>query len=476
MLGIVVSRADVASAHVGERLLAATDWTVETDAGRPDAAGGGTVHRTTGVELRTFDDLHIELERPDAAFDGADLLVFASRHSGETGPLLTAHHTGNFSAADFGGEPNQLAEAAPGALAAAVAALDEHAPVGFDVGIECTHHGPTAVDVPSLFVEVGSDEAQWQDRVAADAAARAILALRDAQPMVERAFVGFGGGHYAPRFARIVRETDWAVGHVAADWALDGPEGVSPEVVDQAFERSGARLGVIDGERPDLAARIDDLGYRVVGESWLRETTGVPLDLVERAESRLSSVDAGLRFGDDARGQAPGGELEVVDPPGDLLATVNGIDAERVRKAVAAETVAYETTEAGSRVEGRLAFADAAAHGRLETALVDLLRERYESVAVEDAEIVVRERAFDAERARELGVEAGPAFGELAAGRPVTVDGTPVEPDDVHVIRTRRYPRVGAENVRRKSDDGGNSNEDRSETGRRNGLDRRRRD
>ncbi|MDZ7746956.1 MAG: D-aminoacyl-tRNA deacylase [Halobacteriales archaeon] len=73
--------------------------------------------------------------------------------------------------------------------------------------------------VPSLFVELGSDDAQWDDPAGARAVARAILDARDATP--QRAFVGIGGGHYVPRFERIARETDWSPGHMLADWSLD---------------------------------------------------------------------------------------------------------------------------------------------------------------------------------------------------------------------------------------------------------------
>ncbi len=441
MLGIVVSRADEASVHVGERLLELADWSAHRDDAAPDGAGGGTYYATHGAELREFDGLHVELDRPAEPFDGPDLLAFASRHSGETGPLLTAHHTGNVGPAEFGGEPNELAVAAPGALSAALEAFERHAPDGYDVGLECTHHGPTDVAVPSLFVEVGSDEPQWRDPEAAAAAARAILDLRGVEPTVERTLVGFGGGHYAPRFARIVRETDWAVGHVVADWSLAAAGGLDRAVVRRLFERSGAELAVVDGERPDLVGLVESLGYRVVGETWVRETDGVPLALVERAEATLGRVDDGLRFGDAARGQRTPAAFQVVEPPAALLADASGVDADGAVSAVAAGAVAFETAESGSRPAGRVAVPDASAWDAIEARLVDLLADRFDDVTVEPDEIVAVERAFDPDRARALGVEAGPAFGRLAAGDAVEVDGREVTPEEVHVTRRRRYPR-----------------------------------
>ncbi|MDZ7701944.1 MAG: D-aminoacyl-tRNA deacylase [Halobacteriales archaeon] len=441
MLGIVVSRADEASAHIGERLLAAADWTAHEDGGRPDGAGGGAYYRTEGAELREFDGLHIELERPADAFDGVDLIAFASRHSGETGPLLTGHHTGNLGPAEYGGEPDAFAAAAPAALSATVAAFETAAPEGYGIGIECTHHGPTDVGAPSLFVEVGSDEAQWRDAEAATAAARAILSLRGVDPRTDRAFVGLGGGHYAPRFTRIVRETDWSVGHIAADWGLRAAAELDDDLLRAAFERSGADLAVVDGDHPELVERVESLGVRVVGESWLRATAGVARPTIDRLETAVAGVDEGLRFGEPARRADGVSEFGLHEPAPELLADANGIDAGRVREAVAADAVAFETVESGNRVAGRVAAPDGEAWDRIESALVGLLRERFEEVAVERDAIVATEEAFDPDRARKLGVESGPAFGRLAAGQPVTVGGREIPPSAVHETRTVRYPR-----------------------------------
>jgi len=474
VIAIVVSRADSASEHIGERLLAVGDWEEREDETRPDAAGGGTYYRADGFELREFDDLHIDLDDPAVVFGGAgdgdgagetadadpDFLVFVSRHSGETGKLLTAHVTGNFGPAPYGGEPETLADAAPGAEKRVVEALAAHAPEGYDVGIECTHHGPTGVSVPSLFVELGSDEPQWEDPEAAEAVALAVLDLRGTGPDLvgngggdatdpagarPRHVVGFGGGHYAPRFTRIVRETEWAVGHVGADWALGemGAPEANRDTIERAFERSRADLAVIEGDRPEVAAVVEGLGNRVVSETWVREVGDRPLPLVERLERDLATVEEGLRFGDVAPAGPDAEAVSVRELPDGLLSRAQGIDPGAARDAVASNAVAFDTEQAGTRATGAAAFADRGDGPGYVDLVVDLaavLGERYDAVEVADDAVVARETAFDPELARDRGVPEGPAFGRLSDGESVAVDGETVTPDEVSRSRTERFP------------------------------------
>ncbi|PSQ08559.1 hypothetical protein BRC95_03265 [Halobacteriales archaeon QS_5_68_33] len=507
MLAVVVSRADSASLHIGERLREVADWTEHDDPTRPDADGGGTVYRSgrwaadaaeddrdAPIELREFDALHLETEGVADAFGrvaegperSPDLLVFASRHAGETGPLLTAHHTGNVGPAAFGGADGAFARACPNAHRRVLDALAEHAPGRYEVGMECTHHGPTDVGAPSMFVELGSGEDEWQDPAGARAVARAIRDLRGVDPDLpaesaddsgsgtgeRRHLVGVGGGHYAPRFERVARETDWAVGHVAADWALDelddAGSGTDRAVLRAAFRESAATRALVDGEAPAVERAVERLGYRVVSETWVRETTGVPLPVVATLESVLGPVEAGVRFGDRARideGRDPdpdstgGGagaadrsgesapdplelsaeDVVVASLPSALLAEAQGIDAEPTRAAVEAATLAFETTESGTRAGGRAAFAAPADRESLVEDLAAVLEREYEVERVEGA-LLAHERAFDPERARTLGVSEGPKFGRLADGQPVEVDGEEIPPETVHVEREHRFP------------------------------------
>ncbi|WP_136718122.1 D-aminoacyl-tRNA deacylase [Halorientalis salina] len=457
MIGVVVSRADSASEHIGDHLRDLEAWTTETDDSRTDAEGGGTVYRTEGFELREFEEWHLHLDDVASVFESnLDLLVFASRHSGETGPLLTAHYTGNFGPADHGGEDDELARTCPNAHSEVIDALAEHAPPGYEVGMECTHHGPSDVGAPSMFVELGSAEPHWNNPQAARAVARAILDLRgvspDAEPedappslgsgTVRRHLVGFGGGHYAPRFGRIVRETDWAVGHLAADWGLDamGDPSANRDLLDRAFAESAAEFAIVDGDYPDLTAELIDLGYRVVGESWVQAVDGVPLGLVDRLEDALVPVEAGLRFGAPAARADPETDFETVELPEELLATVQGIDQSAARDAVVAEALAFETVENGNRVAGQAAVSSSGDYDTLIDSILPLLDRTYDTVERSEDAVVARKSAFDPGKARTLGVPEGPKFGRLTEGEPVRVNGKTIPPDRVRTEQVDRFP------------------------------------
>ena len=451
MLGIVISRADTASLTIKEALLAETEWTEAIDESIPDTEGGGTVYRADGVEMREFDEWHLELERPADAFGDISLLIFASRHSGETGPLLTAHHTGNFGPAEFGGESNSLARACPNAHAAVVTSLDEFAPDGYEVGMECTHHGPTDVGAPSMFVEIGSDEQQWDDIDAGQAVAQAILSLRGVEPdnceseQLEeqprcRHLVGFGGGHYAQRFERIVRDTDWAVGHIAADWGLDAIDDAETDrdVLDLAFTMSNAEYAVIDGDNGDLRHQLTERGYQVVSETWVRETSGVSLSLINDLESEVGEIADGLRIGEQAQ-MATETDWTVLRVPKELLTETVGADREGVRAAVQAESIGFMTAEGGTRPTGTVVLSGKDQYERIIEELISVLETTYEEVDREENAVMVRSESFDPEKASTLGVSEGPAFGKLAAGQPVEVHGETIPPEAVQTVEEKTF-------------------------------------
>ena len=97
------------------------------------------------------------------SYDG---FVFISKHAAESGVLaLTCHSTGNFSEAKFGGHDREVAVPHPDLQKAYLQTLKENQSKfsEFDITIEATHHGPTGLKKPSIFIEIGTTEKQWSD-------------------------------------------------------------------------------------------------------------------------------------------------------------------------------------------------------------------------------------------------------------------------------------------------------------------------
>lgn len=431
MIGIVVSRADRASIAIGDALLDIAEWETSQDPSLSEDAGGGAVHRRDGFELRTFEQLHLELAGVADTFTDPDAVVFVSKHAGDTGPLLTTHTPGNVGSAAYGGDPHCLPPAAPALMKRVYNRMHEYAPATYDVGIECTHHGPSAVGAPTLFAEVGSGPDQWSDGAAAEAVARAVLDIEGCTPTSRRTVVGFGGGHYAPRFTRIMDRTDWHVGHIAASWALDEIDDPATRsaVIEKAIERSQSDVALVDGE-PDLVASIESTGTRVVSETWLREADGRSIDVVDRIEELLGPIDTGTRIGD--RHAPTPDRLERIEIPDAVIEPINGHDPETGIDTVAANTIAFDTRENGNRLAGSVVVHTSDDLTDLVEAVQPLLAEQFDQVHLDENELILRDTAFDPTVARELGVPEGPAFGQLANGESVTVDGNRIDPAEVH--------------------------------------------
>jgi D-aminoacyl-tRNA deacylase len=162
-----------------------------------------------------------------------DYIVVASRHWAKSGkPTLTAHPTGNFGKAMYGGNPKQLQLTAPNPMRNIYLEILESPPEGFEVSLEATHHSPTEFDVPMFFVEIGSREEQWRDESVGEYLVDCILNGMDSKETVNKA-IGFGGGHYCPKFSEYIKE--YAMGHMAAKYAIDLlDDGLIKQMVDKS--------------------------------------------------------------------------------------------------------------------------------------------------------------------------------------------------------------------------------------------------
>ncbi len=150
-----------------------------------------------------------------------ELIVYVSRHASVSGfPTLSVHVPGNLGEAELGGLPKRVSICPASAMKNALlelAKIKEEKGLPYEVSYECTHHGPS-LDVPTMFVELGSSLEQWKDTKAAEAVAHSAMAAisKDTKyPTV----LGVGGPHYNERFTKIALTTPRAFGHIISKYA-----------------------------------------------------------------------------------------------------------------------------------------------------------------------------------------------------------------------------------------------------------------
>jgi D-aminoacyl-tRNA deacylase len=254
---IISSQRDIAAQNIAQELIQTRNFQSVSGSSDVLLQNGDIFLKHVDTDSVYTDDLGVDFK--------PEVVIFASRHRSESGePSLTVHWTGNpTSRADLGGNPKSLSFTDPPRLRAALLALDEACEarqLNYAVTMEATHHGPTELGVPTLFVEIGSGEEQWKDRQAASAVSEAIW-VAATSPNQGKVAVGFGGGHYSNKHCNGIRKDGYAFSHILSKYFF---EEYDEEIIHMAFERTRGecRTAVIDwkGVRgPDRARLLDTL-------------------------------------------------------------------------------------------------------------------------------------------------------------------------------------------------------------------------
>lgn len=269
---LIVNLQDPASVNIRDRLIEAGGWE-ETDEAFRDAMvrqrGGDMLVQVPGPTI------HDEALSTDVRATGwpVEALWFLSKHRARSGkPSLTVHPIGNHGEARFGGEPAALSPAAPRDMAALLRRLrayrDAH-DLPHEVTYEATHHGPKT-DLPSLFVEIGSDEDWYDDRASGEALAAAITDVLDGHGVGDGPVaVGVGGGHYVPRQNDKTLSGGMDFGHLLPAYAVD-PDG-GPDVLRRCIDATPGcdgvyihKKGLKGPERQAVSAWCEQLGVALL--------------------------------------------------------------------------------------------------------------------------------------------------------------------------------------------------------------------
>lgn len=183
---------------------------------------------------------NLNLER----LNNYDFIIFASKHSThseEKRKTLSVHSPGNFREANLGGV---LGKVSPSSalfnkflFQKLNQKVSEHSLRDFDVTMEATHHGPL-IDKPSVFIEIGSDEAEWKNPragfVIAKTIQEAIIEFEN-NPYKEIA-IGIGGPHYCPGFNKLQLNSNVAFSHVIPVYVFPFMEEYLRECISKTIE------------------------------------------------------------------------------------------------------------------------------------------------------------------------------------------------------------------------------------------------
>jgi D-aminoacyl-tRNA deacylase len=379
----------------------------------------------------------------------ANLIIFASKHKSKDGrAILTVHFTGNVNEAKFGGKKKRLAVAAPQAMRSLLRSIKMLAEnEEYEVTLECTHHGPSDVDVPSVFIEIGSNEKQWLDEVAGRIVANAILMFKEDDSPVA---VGFGGTHYAPRQTTLMFETEVAFGHIFPGHALDD---LDEDMIRQAFIKSMADFAYFDrksmkaGQREKLRATIEGIGYEVLKESDIRDMDGVPWQFCRQLRQKAKEVcpSGRPRITDGIRCEitscqncvCPKVKIARINPA--LLSEAEKLERNRLKKFLQDHNIAYIEYEDGRFAHVIIGLDSNCARlvaEKLTSECIDILRKHYE-IGLDNGTLHIIDKKFSPGLARSHGLSKGPLYGRLAQGESVIVNGKTISPEMVYETNNR---------------------------------------
>ncbi|MFW9994636.1 MAG: D-aminoacyl-tRNA deacylase [Candidatus Odinarchaeota archaeon] len=196
------------------------------------------------VKIFEKDSVYSEDELIQHATSGTSC-IFLSRHRAQSlRPSFTVHPVGNFGEAMVGGKTGTLSPCNAFTLKRLLMNINRLVSSGeytlaydYEVSIEATHHGPLS-PVALAFIEVGSSETQWQEQEACRLIAGAVNLFFKERSITEDNWtpaIAFGSNHYSSKFSSMVLETETALGHVCAKYAI--PD-LNEELVRQMVEKT----------------------------------------------------------------------------------------------------------------------------------------------------------------------------------------------------------------------------------------------
>lgn len=274
---VVCSEPDLPSVNMRKCLVSKSEWNDLGSDGYADYSESGDIVLMSIPDLHIYaDDLDIRAKSMGIEFDE---VIFMSKHAAASGePALTVHPIGNFHDNKFGGKEMMLVHSDPALMSDALRLISSYNRMPqFKVCYEVTHHGPW-LDIPTFFIEIGSDGRNWGNMEAAEILADVIRESKHNDYMTA---VGVGGGHYAPRFTEVALKYKVNFGHMIPNYQLEGrddedilrmvKDACGASSADTVYVHRKSMKGPVERHISEL---ISSEGFEIVSSTDLEPLTG----------------------------------------------------------------------------------------------------------------------------------------------------------------------------------------------------------
>lgn len=267
MILVAYSSKDVAGTNIAKQVMNNFSFSKTDEAFQEKPVYSAEINGKQ-VTLITLKDETVYAQNLPECFPNPELIFFLSRHSSQSGtPTLSVHTPGNFAEAELGGLPRTVSICPAVAMRDALKALAQfktEMQLDYEVSYECTHHGPS-LNVPTMFVELGSSPQQWSDIRAAEAVAKAAMqAIAKLNNSEHQAAIGIGGTHYNQHFTKMALNNEALFSHMIPKYAL--PD-LDTETLQQCIERTKEKVdhaildwkGITSQDKPKILKTLTEL-------------------------------------------------------------------------------------------------------------------------------------------------------------------------------------------------------------------------
>lgn len=172
-----------------------------------------------------------------------EALIFITKHDSKSGrPSFSVHTQGNWDKNELGGNPKEIATC-PVILKHTLyqSLLKTNNLADFEIVNEATHHGPS-ISVPSMFIEIGSTQSEWERKDTANVIFQALnLGLTIYNGENDTNFgdmptiIVLGGTHTCTNSERLILENKVMLSHACPTYAVDT---LTSQLITQAIEKS----------------------------------------------------------------------------------------------------------------------------------------------------------------------------------------------------------------------------------------------